>query len=67
MREGDLIIWDSGSGFDSAIFNGISSQYHHSIITTISGTYPGKMEVLNDELYPFSEELIEKLKKKYSK
>lgn len=60
------VIWDSGYGYEIALFKGVSNSYNNYDIEYKSGAYCGKVgSVAIQEVHPYSVELAEYIAHKY--
>lgn len=65
FKKGDKVIWDSNFGYDIGLFIGEGNQYYTYLIDVKSGLIQEECSYYKYEIYPYSEELIKKLAKKY--
>jgi len=66
MKKGDRIIWDSGFGYDIAIFVSSGGIFKTSKVEFCSGIQCGKVGcIAKKELHLYSIELVAKLTDKY--
>ncbi len=62
----ERIIWDSHFGYEIGFFIGEGNSYNTWLVELRSGRIVGEeVSHSKDEIHPYSEELLEKLTKKY--
>lgn len=63
----EIVIWDSGWGYDLVKFKGLSSSEYYYQVIDLTGQYAnGYMSSLNkNEIKKYSEQLIQQLTDKY--
>lgn len=62
---GDKIIWDSNFGYEIGIFLGWGNQYNTYLVNLTTGIILGEVSHSIDEIKLYSDELKDKLNKKY--
>ena len=65
MNEGDKIIWDSHFGYEIGYFGGVGKIYSSFECDMITGIVQGLNSYTETEIYPYSDELVLELTKKY--
>ena len=63
--KGDRVIWDSHFGYEIGYFIGEGNQYNTWLIDIITGICVGECCHSKIEVHKYSDELIDKLTKKY--
>lgn len=66
FKQGDLIIWDSGFGYELGRFIGVGQVFEHYYqVNLTTSRFGGIASFPESEIHPYTEELLNLLSKKY--